>query len=194
MEPTSVSTDLLLASANRVLKFDPKTQQLPSLVGGGGVTWVQENGNGRAQLWHLTEIYIVSHPVQVLDIDPFKEFSTTLQTNMKLYPDELGRLFLKDEECDETFFESSLRKFGGDKVFELIEECLPLDAEWAGAHNAGNLPPFMAAASCENCAASVIYYLLLRRNVNGILGNISASDSDEENNNMHNKKRKLGSN
>jgi hypothetical protein len=65
--------------------------------------------------------------------------------------------------------------------------------EWAeGTHN-GNLPPFMVAASCENCAASVIYYLL-RRNVNGILGNISASDSDEENNNMHNKKRKLGSN
>ena len=42
-------------------------------------------------------------------------------------------LFLKDEEeGDETFFESSLRKFGGDKVFELIEEYLPLDAEWAG--------------------------------------------------------------
>jgi hypothetical protein len=91
---------------------------------------------------------------------------------MTLYPDELGRLFLKDEECNETFFESSLRKFGSDKVFELIEECLPLDAEWAdGAHNNGNLPPFMVAASCENCAASVIYYLL-RRNIHGFLGNI----------------------
>ena len=102
---------------------------------------------------------------QILAIDPFKEFSATLQTNMRKYPDELGRLFLKDEEeeCDETFFESSLRKFGGDKVFELIEECLP-------SHN-GNLPPFMVTASCENCAVSVIYYLL-RRNVNGFLGNI----------------------
>jgi hypothetical protein len=93
---------------------------------------------------------------------------------MTLYPDELGRLFLKDkeEECDETFFESSLRKFGSEKVFELIKECLPLDAEWAdGANNNGNLPPFMVAASCENCASSVIYYLL-RRNVNGFLGNI----------------------
>jgi hypothetical protein len=59
-----------------------------------------------------------------------------------------------------------------EKVFQLIEECLPLDAgEWAdGAHNNGNLPPFMVAASCENCAASVIYYLL-RRNVNGIFRN-----------------------
>ena len=108
---------------------------------------------------------------QILAIDPFKEFSATLQTNMTLYPDELGRIFLKDEEREERFFESSLRKFRGDKVFELIEECLPLDAEWAGAHNHGNLPPFMVAASCENCAASVIYYLL-RRNVNGFLGNI----------------------
>ena len=54
---------------------------------------------------------------RVLAIDLFKEFSATLQTNMTLYPDELGRLFLKDEECDETFFESSLRKFGGEKVF-----------------------------------------------------------------------------
>ena len=103
----------------------------------------------------------------------------TLQTNMTLYPDELGRLFLKDEEeqCDETFFESSLRKFGGEKVFTLIEECLPLDAEWAGTHNHGNLPPFMVAASCENCAVSVIYYLL-RRNVNGILGNIGSNSSN----------------
>jgi hypothetical protein len=88
---------------------------------------------------------------------------------MTLYPDELGRLFLKDkeEECNETFFESSLRKFGGEKVFELIKECLPLDAEWAdGANNNGNLPPFMVAASCENCAASVMYYLL-RGNISG---------------------------
>ncbi len=157
--------------ANRVLKFDPETQQLPSLVGDDlgeeGYKW---QGGALA-----TDGVIYSIPQdakQVLAIDPFKEFSATLQTNMTLYPDELGRIFLKDEECDETFFESSLRKFGGEKVFELIEECLPLDAEWAGAHNNGsNLPPFMVAASCENCAASVIYYLL-RRNVNGFLGNI----------------------
>ena len=158
--------------ANRVLKFDPETQQLPSLVG-------DDLGEGRYK-WQggalATDGAIYCIPfkaTQILAIDPFKECFATLQTNMPLYPDELGRLFLKDEEeeCDETFFESSLRKFGGDKVFALIGECLPLDAEWAGAHNHGNLPPFMVAASCENCAASVIYYLL-RRNVNGCLGNI----------------------
>jgi hypothetical protein len=163
--------------ANRVLKFDPKTQQLPSLVGGdlGRKRYKWEAGalssNG---VIHCFPTF----SSRVLVIDPFQEFSTTLQTNMKLYPDELGRLFLKDEECDETFFESSLRKFGGDKVFTLIEECLPLDAEWNGAHttNGGNLLPFMVAASCENCAASVIYSLL-RRNVNGFLGNISGNSN-----------------
>jgi hypothetical protein len=159
-------------NANRVLKFDPETQQLPSLVG-------DDFGEGGPSKWAggalATDgaIYCIPYcSSQVLTIDPFKEFSATLQTNMTLYPQELGRLFLKGEEqCDETFFESSLRKFGGEKMFELIEECLPLDAEWAGAHNHGNLPPFIVATSCENCAASVIYYLL-RRNVNGFLGNI----------------------
>jgi streptogramin lyase len=158
--------------ANRVLTFDPKTQQLPSLVGDdfGGIRCKWQGG----ALATDGAIYCVPNcSTQFLAIDPFKEFSATLQTNMTLYPQELGRLFLKDEEqSHETFFESSLRKFGGDKVFELVEECLPLDAEWAdGANNNGNLPPFMVAASCENCAASVIYYLL-RRNVNGFLGNI----------------------
>jgi len=163
--------------ANRVLKFDPETQQKPSLVGGdlGGGAYKWQSG----ALATDRAIYCIPLSAkQILAIDPFKEFSATLQTNMRKYPDELGRLFLKDEEeeCDETFFESSLRKFGGDKVFELIEECFPLDEEWAGAYYNGNLPPFMVAASCENCAASVIYYLF-RRNVNGFLGIISGNSN-----------------
>jgi hypothetical protein len=157
--------------ANRVLKFDPETQQSPSLVGDDlseGSSW-----KGGALATDGAIYCIPYSATQILAIDPFDECSATLQTNMTLYPQELGRLFLKqdeEEQCDETFFESSLRKFGGDKVFQLIEECLPLDEEWDGAHN-GNLPPFMVAASCENCAVSVIYYLL-RRNVNGFLGHI----------------------
>jgi hypothetical protein len=114
------------SDANRVLKFDPETpHQLPSLVGDdlgtGSFKW---KGGALATDGTIYCIPYCSSPV--LAIDPFKEFSATLQTNMTLYPDELGRIFLKDEEkCDETFFESSLRKFGGDKVFELIEECPP---------------------------------------------------------------------
>jgi hypothetical protein len=129
-------------------------------------------------LWHggalATDGVIYCIPFnssRVLAIDPFKEISMTLKNNFRQHPQELGRLFVKDEECcDEIFFERSLRKFGGDKVFELVEECAPLDEEWSDTHS-NALPLFMVAASCENCAASLIYHLL-RRNVHALLGNM----------------------
>jgi hypothetical protein len=116
-------------------------------------------------------IYCIPYcSAQILTIDPFKELSMTLQNNLRQHPQELGRLFAKDEEegCDETFY-SAVRKFGIEKVFQLIEECLPTDEEWADAHS-NALPLFMVAASCENCAASVIYYFL-RRNAHALLAN-----------------------
>jgi hypothetical protein len=68
-------------------------------------------------------------------------------------------------------------------VLELIEECLPSDKEWAVGLSV-NLPPlFMVAASCKNCAVSVIYHLL-RRNVHDALSGNDVSVSE---------KRKLGS-
>jgi hypothetical protein len=173
-------------NGNRVLKFDPETQQFPSIV------WDDlQVVAGRTIKWQggaLASIPCYSTPI--LAIDLFKEISMTLQNNFTQHPQELlGRLFLAmDEECDETFFESSLRKFGIDKVFERIEECLPLDAEWADTHS-NTLPLFMVAASCENCAASVIFHLL-RRNVHAMLANYSYEDRT----NIQNKKRKLGSN
>ena len=95
---------------------------------------------------------------------------------------------MKDEECcDETFFERSLRKFGIEKVFELIEECAPLDEEWSDTHS-NALPLFLVAASCENCAASLIYYFL-RRNAHALVANYS-----DENSNIQNKKCKMGGN
>ena len=92
---------------------------------------------------------------------------------MKLYPDELGRLFVKDG-YNETFYGSAIRKFGIEKVFEfLVEECLPSDREWAYSFRGNSLPLFMIAASCENSAVSVIYHLL-RRNVHDALpGNLN---------------------
>jgi hypothetical protein len=103
-------------------------------------------------------IYCIPHcSNQVLVIDPFKEPSMTLQNNFRQHPQELGRLFVKDEKCDETFYDSAVRKFGIEKVFQLIEECFPLDEEWSDTHSSA-LPLLMLAASCENCAASVIYY------------------------------------
>jgi hypothetical protein len=153
--------------ANRVLKFDPETQQLPSLVGDDlGEGYGKWMGGALAS---DGAIYCIPYfSTQVLVIDPFKEISMKIKDNFRQHPQELGRLFVKDGKCDETFFESSLRKFGGEKVFQLIEECLPLDAEWADTRDSNALPLFMIAASCENSAVSVIYHLL-RRNVHDAL-------------------------
>jgi hypothetical protein len=74
-------------------------------------------------------------------------------------------------------------------VFQLIEEYAPLNVEWTDTAPSNALPLFMVAASCENCAVSVIYHLL-RRNVHAMLANYSY----EDNTNIQNKKRKLGSN
>jgi hypothetical protein len=156
--------------ANRVLKFDPETQQLPSLVGddlGGG----HEQWRSGALAATDGVIYCTPHDsTQIVAIDPFKELSMTLQNNFRQHPQELHRLFVKDdEEYDETFYKSAVRKFGIEKVFELNEECTPLDAELTNTHS-NALPLFMVAASCKNCAASVIYYFL-RRNVHALLIN-----------------------
>ena len=91
----------------------------------------------------------------------------TMQSNIQKYPEELGRLFAKDGR-NETFYGSAVRKFGIEKVFKfLVEECLPSDKEWANTFS-NALPLFMVAASCENCAVSVIYYFL-RRNVHACI-------------------------
>jgi hypothetical protein len=173
-------------NANRVLKFDPETQQLPSLVGGD-----LGRGNGKWKGGALASdgvIYCIPcYATQVLVIDPFREMKMTLKSNYKKHPQELGRLFVKEEECNESFYDSAVRKFGIEKVFQLIEECLPKEAEWSDTHS-NTLPLFMVAASCENSVVSVIYYFL-RRNAHVLVANYSNEDS-----NIQNKKRKLGGN
>jgi hypothetical protein len=154
-------------NANRVLKFDPETQQLPSLVGDD----LGEEGDKWEGGALATDgvIYCIPYSTnQVLAIDPFKELAMTLQNNFRQHPQELGRLFAKDRKCDKTFYDSAVRKFGIEKVFALIEECFPLDEEWHATHSSAALPLFMVAASCENCAASVIYYFL-RRNAHALV-------------------------
>jgi hypothetical protein len=155
-------------ASNRVLKFEPGTQRLPLLVGDdlGGEGRVKWQGGALS-----TDGVMYCIPVsanQVLAINPFKELTMTMQNNILKYPEELGRLFAKDG-CNETFYGSTVRKFGIEKVFEfLVEECLPSDKEWADTRSGGNLPLFMVAASCENSPVSVIYHLL-RRNVHDAL-------------------------
>jgi hypothetical protein len=173
-------------NANRVLKFDPETQQLPSLVGDDlGEGCYKWTGGALAT---NGIIYCVPHrATQVLAIDPLEEMKMTLKSNFRQHPQELGRLFVKDEECNETFYNSAVRKFGIEKVFQLIDACLPKEAEWSDTHS-NTLPLFMVAASCENSAVSVIYYFL-RRNVHVLVANYS-----NEYSNIQNKKRKLGGN
>ena len=102
----------------------------------------------------------------------------TMQSNIQKYPEELGRLFAKDGR-NETFYGSAVRKFGMEKVFKfLVEECLPSDKEWADNLSGNSLPLFMVAASCKNCAASVIYHLL-RRNVHDALSGNDVGVSNE---------------
>ena len=85
-----------------------------------------------------------------------------LQANLEQYPQELGRLFkIDDDKHGKTTFECAVRKFGIEKVFEVIENCsIPSSVECSGSR----LPSFMVAASIENSAVSIIYYLL-RNNV-----------------------------
>jgi hypothetical protein len=154
-------------NANRVLKFDPETQQLPSLVGGDLGERVSKWLGGALATDGV--IYCIPYySTRVLAIDPFKELAMTMHHIIHQYPEELGRLFVKDEECHKTFYGSAVRKFGIEKVFKfLVEECLPSDKEWADTRS-GNLPLFIIAASCENSAVSVICHLL-RRNVHDAL-------------------------
>jgi len=150
-------------------------------LGGGGFKWL----NGA--LATDGAIYCIpSEANQIFVIDPLGELALTMQNNIHTYPEELGRLFAKDGR-NETFYDNAVRKFGIEKVFEFpVEECLPSDKEWADSFTSGNSHPlFMAAASCENGAASVsVIYHLLRRNVHDALSGNDVGVS---------KKRKLGS-
>jgi hypothetical protein len=149
--------------SDHILKFDTLTQ-ICSLVGsdfgdtcdkwcGGAVT-----SNG--------VIYCIPcSATQILVIDPFKEFTIMLKDDIEQHPEDLGRLFAKNEQ-GMTTFESALIKYGSDRVFKAIEDCVPDHIPCGGI----NLQPFMVAALCENSAVSVIYHFL-RSNPNALFTN-----------------------
>jgi hypothetical protein len=167
------------------LKFDPETK-LASLVGDNfrwGTKWKSGSAGPNGAIYCIP--YGAS---RVLVIDPFKEFAMGLQANMEQYPEELGRLFkIDDDKHGKTTFECAVRKFGIEKVFEVIENCsIPSSVECSGSR----LPSFMVAASIENSAVSIIYYLL-RNNVDS--SSLVTSHGSENVMNMEeSKKRKRG--
>ena len=102
------------------------------------------------------------HAKQVLSIDPMKEFSMNVKTNMNGHLESLKFLFQisdSDKASTQTFFDCAVTKFGIDKVFEVLEEYMPRADRVCSQ---SNLYPFMIAASYENSALTVIYYLLRR--------------------------------
>jgi hypothetical protein len=65
-------------------------------------------------------IYCISASAKhTLAIDPFKELTMAMHNNIQQYPEELGRLFVKDR-CNKTFYNSAVRKFGAEKVFKFF--------------------------------------------------------------------------
>ena len=137
--------------ANRTLKFDPETQ-VALLVGDD---FDREMWNGGA-IGLDGAIFCMpsSTATRVLVIDPFKEFVMNLEANLEQYPEELGRIFEKDDH--NTTYECAITKFGAEKVFEVIQDCIPSSVLCLGS----DLESFLVAASCENSALSVIYGLL----------------------------------
>ena len=155
------------SGARRALKYDPETQEASLLVWDGREDggWM---GGAVASDGVIYCMPNVAH--QVLAIDPFHEFSKTLEAYMQEYPEELGRLFVKNSH-GKTFYESGVTKFGINKVFQAIEECVPLDT----GRGDRDLEPFVVAAACENSTTSVIYFFL-RRNPDALLVNYHVCD------------------
>jgi outer membrane protein assembly factor BamB len=170
---------------SRVLKFDPATQQPPSFV----VCWGDCGWVGGALASDGVIYCAPSDANYVLAIDPLRELSMTMKKMIRSYPDEIGRLFVQNNEpYSESLFESAVRKFGFARALRLLDECLPSDNEWAESQSSfDSVPLFVQSASggkkrkrsSDNVPAtsggnvgdvplSVIYHLV-RRNVHGLL-------------------------
>jgi hypothetical protein len=165
----------LHCSPNGILRFDPVTQEPPSLIvlGDGSKEWGWVGG---ALADDGVIYYAPYNASRVLAVDPFRELSVAFKDNMRLYPQELGRLFVQTgESYRESLFDSALRKFGHDRAFGLLDECLTSDNECCDEMALDGIPLFMLAASngvgnegVGGARLDVIYHLM-RRNVQGLL-------------------------
>jgi hypothetical protein len=166
----------LQCSPAGIVRFDPVTQQPPSFIVLGDCSeewgWL-----GGALADDGVIYYAPLSDSRVLAIDPFRELSATIKDNMRLYPQELGRLFVETgESYRESLFDSAVRKFGHDRAFGLLDECLPLGGDECGDKMVlDGIPLFMLAASSSvgnegvgGARLDVIYHLM-RRNVQGLL-------------------------
>ncbi len=82
------------AGANHTLKFDPETQVSSLIEDEFENNWWNGGAIGPAGvIFYMPS----SASTKVLVVDPLKEFIMDLQANLEQYPEELGRLFEKDD-------------------------------------------------------------------------------------------------
>ena len=144
---------------NLTLKFDPETERT-SLVGHffhtntTDVSWKWMSG----ALMSDGRIYCLPSfcANQVLVIDPWREFKMTLQADLEQYPEELGRLFVRNEH-GKTTYEAAVTKFGIKKVFQAIQNYVPSHVVFQGT----NLASFLVTALCENSELAMIHFMLM---------------------------------
>ena len=90
----------------------------------------------------------------------WEKFEVATKTNMEEHPEELGFLFRindTDTASNRTYFDCAVRKFGMQKVLDIVQKHMPPATEMCAICG---LYPFMIAASCKESPLSVIYFLL----------------------------------
>ena len=70
-------------------------------------------------------------------------FIAYLQTALKYHPRRIGLLFQKDHR-GQTAYERSIKKYGKDKTFNVIKQCIPTDTKLPILHHViKDAPQFM---------------------------------------------------
>ena len=129
-----------------ILKYDPYIDQTSYMM------QLEDNYGDETSQWFGGSlapdgvIYCMPNCAEgILSIDPWKQYKSTLQKNMERSPEKLGCIFLpSDDSPNDTNFYRALTKFGHQKVFEVLEDCMPPADQVC---TISNLYPFMLAAS-----------------------------------------------
>ena len=91
---------------------------------------------------------------RIMFIDPWKEYTSSLENNIEQHPEQLGYIFNPSDDMHKdttTNFDRAVTKFGYTKVFAAFEACTRM-------HPADQI--FVITASFSSSVVSVIYHLL----------------------------------
>ena len=140
----------------RILKYDPHTNNTTLVGDDFGNTGYKWHGGSLAS--DGVSSCIPDHANIILSIDPWKEYTSSLENIMIRLPEQLGCIFNpRDDIPTETNFDRAVIKFGYKKVMKALEACMrPVDQ----LCTISNLYPVMIAASFDRSDVSVIYHLL----------------------------------